>query len=105
MKAIKIMNFYERMFQRIAKFMFKISKAITPSYIDIMFSLRPINETIQSLRSVNTSNFQISQKEIYKQKFYLLGTNYLEQFARLVKKIETVNSFHNNCINWMKSMS
>ena len=89
MDAIKIMNFYERMFLRIAKFMFKISKAITPSYIDKIFSLRPINTTIQSLRSVNTSNFQIlkPKKEIYKQKFYLLGTNYLEQFARQVKKI------------------
>ena len=45
---LKIINIYERIFLRKAKFMLKISNAITPSYINVMFSLRPINETIQS---------------------------------------------------------
>ena len=38
MDDLKIMSIYERIFLRKAKFMFKISKAITPSYINIMFS-------------------------------------------------------------------
>ena len=58
MDELKILNIYERVFLRKAKFMFKILKSITPSYINAMFTLRPINETFLSFRSVNTSNFQ-----------------------------------------------
>ena len=43
MDEVKILNIYERVFLRKAKFMFKISKSITPSYINAMFTLRPIN--------------------------------------------------------------
>ena len=55
--------------------MFKVSKAITPSYISEMFSLRPMKETVQSLRSVNTSTFHIPrpQKEIFKQSLIYSG--------------------------------
>ena len=42
----KILNIYERIFLRKAKFMYKISKSITPSYINAMFTFRPINETL-----------------------------------------------------------
>ena len=107
MNDLKIMNIYERIFLRKAKFMFKISKAITPSYINVMFSLRPINETIQSLRSVNTSSFQIPrpQKEIFKQSLIYSGPIIWNNLPDSLKNLETVNSFHNNCIKWMKSMS
>ena len=69
MNDLKILNIYERIFLRKAKFMYKISKSITPSYINAMFTFRPINETLLSLRSVNTSNFHTPrpQKEIFKQ--------------------------------------
>ena len=103
MDDLKIMNIYERIFLRKAKFMYKISKAITPSYI--FFSLRPINETIQSLRSVNTSSFQIPrpQKEIFKQSLIYSGPIIWNNLPHWLKNLETVNSFHNNCIKWMKS--
>ena len=60
---------------RKAKFMFKISKSSTPSYINAIFTLRPINETLLSLSSVNTSNFQTPrpQKEIFKQSLIYSG--------------------------------
>ena len=68
MNDLKIMNIYERIFLRKAKFMFKISKAITTSYINVMFSLRPINETIQFLRSIskyiNFSNPKTTKRNI-----------------------------------------
>ena len=75
MNDLKIMNICERIFMRKAKFMFKVSKAITPSYINATFSLRPMNERVQSLRSVNTSSFHIprTQKEICKQSLIYSG--------------------------------
>ena len=75
MNDLKILNIYERIFLRKAKFMYKISKSITPSYINAMFTFRPINETLLSLRSVNTSNFHTPrpQKEIFKQSLIYSG--------------------------------
>ena len=105
MNDLKIMNIYERIFMRKAKFMFKVSKAITPSYINDMFSLRPMNETVQSLRSVNTSSFHIPrpQKEIFKQSLIYSGPIIWNNLPDWLKNLKTVDSFHNNCIKWIKS--
>ena len=49
--------------------MFKISKSVLPSYVIQMFSFRPFNETLQSLRSTGALDFYTPrpQKEIFKQ--------------------------------------
>ena len=67
MNDLRILNIYERIFLRKAQFMYKSSKSITPSYINAIFTFRPINETLLSLRSVNTSNFHTPrpQKEFF----------------------------------------
>ena len=107
MNELKILNIFEIFFLRKAKFMYKISKSIIPSYINDMFTLRTVNETLLSLRSVNTSNFQTPrpQKEI-QTKFYLFWASHLEQFNRLVKKnSDSVGSFDNQCIKWMKCLT
>ena len=51
MEEFKILNSYERIYLKKAKFMFKISNSLTPDYINEMFHLRPLNNTLQSLRS------------------------------------------------------
>ena len=51
MDELKILNIYERNFLGKAKFMFKISKSVLPSYVNQMFSFLPFNEALQSLRS------------------------------------------------------
>ena len=73
MNELKILNIFERI--RKEKFMYKISKSITPSYINPMFTRRTENETLLSLRPVNTSNFQTPrpQKEIFKQSLIYSG--------------------------------
>ena len=70
-----------------------------------MFSLRPMNETVQSLRSVNTSSFHISrpQKEIFKQSLIYSGPIIWNNLPDWLKNLKTVDSFHNNCIKWIKS--
>ena len=96
MDKLKILNIYERVFLRKAKFMFKISKSITPSYINAMFTLRPINETLLSLRSVNTSNFQTPrpQNEIFKQSLICSGPVIWNNLPNWLKNSESVDSFH-----------
>ena len=51
MEELKILNIYERIFLKKAKFMFKISQSLTPEYINEMFHTRPLNNILQSLRS------------------------------------------------------
>ena len=84
MNDLKILNIYERIFLRKAKFMYKISKSITPSYINAMFTFRPINETLLSLRSVNTCTRYIkfshskATKRNFQAKFNLLWASHME---------------------------
>ena len=46
MEELKILNIYERIFLKKAKFMFKISQSLTPEYINEMFHTRPLNNTL-----------------------------------------------------------
>ena len=107
MNDLKILNIYERIFLRKAKFMYKISKSITPSYINAMFTFRPINETLLSLRSVNTSNFHTPrpQKEIFKQSLIYSGPVIWNNLPNWLKNSDSVDSFHKQCIKWMKCSS
>ena len=81
MDELKILNIYERIFLRKAKFMFKVSKSVLPSYVNQMFSFRPFNETLQSLRSTGALDFYTPmdfytpkpQKEIFKQSLIYSG--------------------------------
>ena len=43
MEEFKILNIYERIYLKKAKFMFKISNSLTPDYINEMFHLRYLN--------------------------------------------------------------
>ena len=72
--------------------MYKISKSITPSYINDMFTLRTVNETLLSLRSVNTSNFQTPrpQKEIFKQSLIYYGPVIWNNLPDWLKKTLTL---------------
>ena len=68
MDELKILNIYERIFLRKAKFMFKVSKSVLPSYVNQMFSFRPFNETLQRCIGILYSkakkrNFQTKLRE------------------------------------------
>ena len=105
MDELKILNIYERIFLRKAKFMFKVSKSVLPSYVNEMFSFRPFNETLQSLRSTGTLDFYTPrpQKEIFKQSLIYSGPVIWNNLPDCLKFFETVDSFHRHCIKWMKS--
>ena len=105
MDELKILNIYERIFLRKAKFMFKVSKSVLPSYVNQMFSFRPFNETLQSLRSTGALDFNTPKpkKEIFKQSLIYSGPVIWNNLPDCLKNFETVDSFHRQCIKWMKS--
>ena len=75
MEGLKILNIYEQLFLKKAKFMFKISQFLKPQYINEMFHIRPLNNTLQSLRSSTTINYELPRphKELFKQSLIYSG--------------------------------
>ena len=106
MEELKILNIYERIFLKKAKFMFKISQSLTPEYINEMFRTRPLNNTLQSLRSSTTINYVLPRprKELFKQSLIYSGTLIWNNLPDKLKHLGTVDSFHKNCIKWMKGI-
>ena len=88
MDELKILNIYERISLRKAKFIFKVSKSVLPSYVNEMFSFRPFNETLQSRRSTGALEFLYSMatKRNFQTKLYLFRSSHSEQLTRLFKE-------------------
>ena len=104
MEELKILNIYERIYLKKAKFMFKISKSLTPKYINEMFQLRPLNNTLQSLRSSATINYVLPRphKELFKQSLIYSGPLIWNNLPDDLRQLGTIDTFHKNCIKWMK---
>ena len=78
---LKILNIYERIFLKKAKFKFTSSKSVLPSYVNQMFTFRPFNETLQSLRSTGALDFYTPRPQT---KLNLFKSSHLEQGLRTV---------------------
>ena len=104
MEELKILNIYERIYLKKAEFIYKISHSLTPKYINEMFHLRPLNDTLQSLRSSGTINYVLPKpnKELFKQSLIYSGPLIWNNLPDKLKHLETINSFHKNCIKWIK---
>ena len=105
MKELKILTIYERLFLRKSKFMFKVYKSETPLYINEMFNLRAVNENLPVLRSSVSSNFTTPRpnREIFKQSITYSGPIVWNSLPSELKNLDTVNSFHNYLIKWLKN--
>ena len=84
--------------------MFKISKSLTPVFINEMLHLRPLNNTIQSLRSSTAINYVLlmPHKELFKQSLIYSGPLIWNNLPENLRQVETIDSFHKNCMKWMK---
>ena len=107
LNELKIMTISERVFFRKAKFMFKISKGITPDYINSTFSKRQLNPTgneSYSLRSVSADNFILPKPrtELFKNSLAFSGPMIWNCLPNNVKCAPSIDSFHKGCIKWMK---
>lgn len=105
---LKIMTISERVFFRKAKFMFKVSKGITPEYINDMFSKRSQinsdgNESY-TLRSITAENYILPKPntEFYKNSLGFAGPIIWNCLPSNVKNAPSTETFHNRCIKWMK---
>ena len=107
MEEFKILNIYERIYLKKAKFMFEISNSLTPDYINEMFHLRPLNNTLQSLRSSAAINYVLPRpnKELFKQSLIYSGPLIWNNLPDTLKQLGTINSFHRNCIKWIKGIN
>ena len=92
--------FYENL-----KFMFKVYKSETRLYINEMFNLRAVKENLPVLRSSVSSNFTTPRpnREIFKQSITYSGPIVGNSLPSELKNLDTVNSFHNYLIKWLKS--
>lgn len=57
MQKLKILNVFERLYLRKAKFMYNIANSVTPEYINEMFHQRTAQENLPLLRSSVSQNF------------------------------------------------
>ena len=108
MDNLKIMTISERIFFRKAKFMFKVSKGITPEYINEMFTKRQDNRNANDslvLRSVTADNFILPKPntELYKGSLAYSGPVIWNCLNNEVKSAPSTESFHNRCIKWLKA--
>ena len=108
MDNLKIMTISERIFFRKAKFMFKVSKGITPEYINEMFTKRQDNRNANDslvLRSVTADNFILPKPntELYKGSLAYSGPVIWNCLNNEVKSAPSTESFHKRCIKWLKA--
>ena len=76
--------------------MFKISKAFTPIHTNEMFHLRPLNNTIQSLRSPIAINIVVPMphKELSKHSIIYSGPLIWNNVPENLRQVEIIDIFH-----------
>ena len=103
MKSLKIQSVYDRLFLRKAKFMYKVFNESAPKYITENFTLRSNVYTSLVLRSA-TSHCYVPPKprtEGFKQSMRYSGCLIWNSLPEVVKKADTLGSFHNRCMKWL----
>ena len=106
MHDLKILTVFDRVYLRKAKFMYKISKCKTPSYVNEMFTLRQVNENTTITRSCSANNFIIPKpnKEIFKQSLTYSGPIIWNNLPTSVKDRSSIMAFQSNLIKLMKNV-
>ncbi len=103
MTEMKMMTFYDRVFFRKAKFMFKVKNGLTPSYISEMFELRIADDTMPALRSLSSSSYVVPRpkKELFKNTMMYSGSLIWNVLPPYVKNSESAEAFHSRCLKWL----
>ena len=106
MQDLKILTIFDRVYLRKAKFMYKISKSKTPSYVNEMFTLRQVNENTTITRSCSSNNFIIPKpnKEIFKQSLTYSGPIIWNNLPTNIREKTSTMSFQSNLIKLMKTV-
>ena len=100
---LKILSFDESVFLQKAKTMYKIANKIAPKYLIDLCQIRNTNanNTTSNLRSVSNRNFIIPKPNI--NLFKNSGTIISNSIPLEIKNADSINSFVNRCVAWMKT--
>lgn len=101
--SLKILSFYDRLFLRKAKFMFKVYNGLTPTYISENFTQRNEMNTSIHLRSSTAGWFvpPLPKKECLKQSMRYSGCLIWNSLPYDVKCAQTAETFHTRCLKWL----
>ena len=87
--------------------MYKIANKIAPKYLIDLFQIRTTyaNSTTFNLRSVSNRNFIIPKPNInlFKNSISYSGTIIWNSIPLEIKNAESINSFVNRCVAWIKN--
>ena len=104
---LKILSFDESVFLQKAKKMYKIANKIAPKYLIDLFQIRNTyaNSTTSNLRSVSNRHFFIPKPNInlFKNSISYSGTIIWNSIPLEIKNADSINSFVNRCVAWIKN--
>ena len=102
MQDLKILNVFDRLYLRKAKFMYRVSRGETPQYVNELFQQRPQNENEPQLRSTSGLTFVPPRpnKEIFKQSITYSGPIIWNSLPTTLRSVDNKNKFHSNFIKW-----
>ena len=104
MEELKILNVFDRLYLRRAKFMYKVCKNECPPYINELFHERKPNENLPALRSLSEHSFVTPgpHKEIFKQSLAYSGPIIWNSLPSSLKSLDSTHKFHSALIKWLK---
>ena len=104
---LKILSFDESVFLQKAKTMYKIANKIALKYLIDLFQIRNTyaNSTTSNLQSVSNRNFIIPKPNInlFKNSISYSGTIIWNSIPLEIKNADSINSFVNRCVAWIKN--
>ena len=97
------MNIYDKIILHKAKFMYKVSRGLVPSYVANMFEKETTRYTC--LRTANSNNYRRPHPnlELFKQSMSFSGPSIWNKIPKSIQDMNTVDGFTSSCIRWFKS--
>lgn len=104
MQDLKILNIFDRINLRRAKFMYKVSRGEVPQYVNEMFQQKTLTNNAPQLRSNIGQTFVPPRpsKEIFKQSITYSGPIIWNTLPNKLRAADSMNQFHNHYIKWTK---
>lgn len=103
LEKINCLSVSDKVILQKAKFMFKVSRGLVPTYISHMFNTELKTNT--SLRSTNANNFYRPRPnlEIFKQSISYSGPSIWNSIPKSIQNMNTIECFTSHFIRWLKS--
>ena len=103
LEKMSSLSIFDKVILHKAKFMYKVSKGLVPSYISNMFEKE--EKAYNCLRTTNLNNFKKPRPklELFKQSISFSGPSVWNMIPKSIQCMDTIESFTSNFIRWIKS--